>query len=56
MCARFTSARGAPGGDIWEVLGHYMYALELDGRGWRVSAMILEKQHELGNRSRLRPR
>lgn len=46
---------GAPGGETWEVLGHYIFALALDGHKWRVSGMKLETHHQLGNSALLRP-
>ena len=44
---------GAPGGDTWEVLGHYVFALALDGEAWCVTRMKLETYHQIGNRKLL---
>jgi SnoaL-like domain len=40
-------------GDTWEVLGHYVFALALQRRAWRITAMRLDTYHQLGNRSLL---
>ena len=44
---------GASGGDTWEVLGHYVFALAPDGASWRITRMKLETHHQLGNRALL---
>ena len=44
---------GASGGDTWEVLGHYVFALALHGGAWRITKMKLETYHQLGNRTLL---
>jgi hypothetical protein len=41
-CARFTIARGPRGGDTWEVLRHYIFALALDRGAWRITRMRLD--------------
>jgi hypothetical protein len=40
----------APGGDTWEVLGHYVFALALHRGAWRITRMRLDTYHQLGNR------
>jgi SnoaL-like domain len=44
---------GATGGEAWEVLGHYVFALALDGGAWRITKMKLETYLQLGNRALL---
>jgi hypothetical protein len=44
---------GASDGEMWEVLGHYVFALALDGGSWRITKMKLETYHQLGNRALL---
>jgi len=44
---------GASGGEAWEVLGHYVFDLALDGGAWRITKMKLETYHQLGNRALL---
>jgi hypothetical protein len=43
----------APGGEVWEVLGHYVFGLALDGGACRITQMKLETYHQLGNRALL---
>jgi hypothetical protein len=47
---------GAPGGDTWEVLGHYVFALALHRGAWRITRMRLDTYHQIGNRSLLSTR
>src|SRR5262245_28750097 len=42
-------AKGAPGGEVWEVLGHYVFTLVREGEGWVISAMTLETFAQTGN-------
>ncbi len=49
----FHYSAGASGGEAWEVLGHYVFALALDGGAWRITKMKLETYHQLGNSSLL---
>jgi hypothetical protein len=42
-------ATGAPGGDLWEVLGHYVFTLLREGEAWRISGMALETFAQTGN-------
>jgi hypothetical protein len=39
----------APGGELWEVLGHYVFDLWLEGTGWKISGMKLETLMQTGN-------
>jgi hypothetical protein len=45
----FHAAKGAPGGEHWEVLGHYVFALERSGSSWRIARMRLETLLQTGN-------
>lgn len=40
---------GAPGGESWEVLGHYLFELSRGEAGWRIVGMTLETLLQLGN-------
>jgi hypothetical protein len=42
-------AAGAPGGELWEVLGHYVFTLVREGEAWRISGMTLETFAQTGN-------
>jgi hypothetical protein len=42
-------APGAPGGELWEVLGHYVFSLEQGVSGWKITAMKLETLLQTGN-------
>jgi len=42
-------AKGAPGGELWEVLGHYVFTLVREGEGWTISGMTLETFAQTGN-------
>jgi hypothetical protein len=42
-------APGAPSGQDWEVLGHYIFELENGASGWKISAMKLETLIQSGN-------
>ena len=44
---------GAPGGDEWEVLGHYVFELARQQDGWRIRRMKLETLAQTGNRNLL---
>jgi len=39
----------APGGEHWEVLGHYVFDLALEGQGWKIGGMKLETLMQTGN-------
>jgi len=39
----------APGGEHWEVLGHYVFDLALEGTGWKITGMTLETLMQIGN-------
>lgn len=43
-------AAGAPGGETWDVLGHYVFDLVRRGPGWRIAKMKLETFIQTGNR------
>ena len=43
-------AEGAPGGDEWVVGGHYVFGLEREARGWRITRMKLETLQQTGYR------
>ena len=45
---------GAPGGDLWEVLGHYEFVLTRGTDGWAVAALTLHTFLQTGN-TRLLP-
>lgn len=45
----FHRATGAPGGEDWEVLGHYCFSLQNSAAGWRITAMTLETLLQVGN-------
>jgi hypothetical protein len=40
---------GAAGGESWEVLGHYVFALARGAQGWKIAGMTLETFLQLGN-------
>lgn len=40
---------GAPGGDAWEVLGHYVFALERRGSRFAITSMTLQAIRQTGN-------
>jgi hypothetical protein len=42
-------AQNAPGGEYWEVLGHYTFALVQAGDGWKIDAMKLATFLQTGN-------
>lgn len=42
-------ASGAPGGETWEVLGHYVFSLQSGPSGWKITEMKLETLLQLGN-------
>lgn len=44
---------GAPGGDTWEVLGHYRFELAQERGRWTIAGMKLEVLVQLGNRELL---
>lgn len=46
-------AEAAPGGEHWEVLGHYVFALGRAKEGFRIQHMTLQTQLQLGNRNLL---
>ena len=39
----------APGGEHWEVLGHYVFELSRAGAGWQITKMTLETLLQTGN-------
>lgn len=41
--------QGAPGGEHWEVLGHYRFELALEGTSWKIRKMTLLTQMQTGN-------
>jgi len=46
-------AAGAPGGELWEVLGHYRFELERGDGGWTIARMVLDTLVQTGNRQLL---
>ncbi|MEJ7758288.1 MAG: nuclear transport factor 2 family protein [Gemmatimonadaceae bacterium] len=42
-------ARGVPGGEQWEVLGHYVFDLSREASGWKITRMKLETLLQTGN-------
>ena len=44
---------GAPGGEQWEVMGHYVFGLARAGGGWAIGSMTLETIAQTGNRQLL---
>jgi hypothetical protein len=44
---------GAPGGELWEVLGHYVFELQRGPGGWRIDKMKVETMLQTGNRKLL---
>jgi len=46
-------AAGAPGGEHWEVLGHYVFCLQGGASGWKITAMKLETLLPTGNQNLL---
>jgi hypothetical protein len=42
-------AAGAPGGELWEVLGHYVFSLANGASGWKITSMTLETLLQTGN-------
>jgi hypothetical protein len=42
-------AAGAPGGSLWEVLGHYLFGLAREGGRWKIVSMKLETLLQTGN-------
>lgn len=40
---------GAPSGELWEVLGHYVFELGDTPAGWKITAMKLEALIQTGN-------
>jgi hypothetical protein len=42
-------AAKAPGGEHWEVLGHYVFELSVEGTGWKIGGMKLETFFQTGN-------
>lgn len=46
-------AKGASGGEHWEVLGHYVFALGRSPDGFRIQHMTLQTLLQIGNRNLL---
>lgn len=46
-------APGAPSGDAWEVLGHYVFELRKGASGWKIESMTLETLLQTGNQKLL---
>ena len=46
-------APGAPSGESWEVLGHYVFELRRDASGWKIGGMKLETLLQTGNQKLL---
>lgn len=46
-------AAGAKGGEHWEVLGHYVFRLAEEAKGWKITGMKLETFLQTGNRNLL---
>ena len=46
-------AKGAPGGELWEVLGHYLFDLTRGASGWKIARMKIETLFQTGNRNLL---
>jgi hypothetical protein len=46
-------AKGAPGGDEWEVAGHYLFELARTASGWKIAKMKIETLLQTGNRNLL---
>lgn len=44
---------GAPGGELWEVLGHYRFELARGDAGWAIAGMTLDTLLQTGNRQLL---
>ena len=44
---------GAPGGELWEVLGHYRFELARERAGWAIARMALDTLVQTGNRQLL---
>jgi hypothetical protein len=42
-------AAKAPSGEHWEVGGHYVFSLALEGTGWKIGGMTLETFFQTGN-------
>lgn len=42
-------AAGAPGGEHWEVLGHYVFELALEDDAWMIRKMTLHTHLQTGN-------
>ena len=42
-------ASGAPSGEHWEVLGHYVFSLRDGASGWKITEMKLETLLQTGN-------
>ena len=42
-------ASGAPGGEQWEVLGHYVFSVRNGASGWKITDMKLETLLQTGN-------
>jgi hypothetical protein len=42
-------ARGAPGGELWEVLGHYQFELQRSTGGWKIHKLTLQLLIQTGN-------
>jgi hypothetical protein len=42
-------APGAPSGDAWEVLGHYVFSLARGSAGWKITEMTLVTLLQTGN-------
>jgi hypothetical protein len=47
-------AAAAPSGELWEVLGHYVFDLSRGERGWAITKMMLLTQLQTGNTQLLR--
>jgi hypothetical protein len=40
--------KGAPGGDIWMVAGHYTVRLVLTGETWKIAGITLQVFYQRG--------
>jgi hypothetical protein len=41
--------RGAPGGDKWVVIGHFVFTMEKRDGTWRIAALVLDVRSQQGN-------
>lgn len=46
-------AAGAKGGELWEVLGHYVFRCALVDKAWKITGMKLETFIQTGNKNLL---